>query len=51
MRSRRAWAAVCLLLVPVVASSSATASNDPLRDRKSSVDGQIDQLKSTLEGA
>jgi murein DD-endopeptidase MepM/ murein hydrolase activator NlpD len=42
---------VSLLLVPVVVSSSAFASNDPLRDRKSSVDGQIDQLKETLEGA
>jgi murein DD-endopeptidase MepM/ murein hydrolase activator NlpD len=51
MRSWRAWAAVSLLLVPVLASGSAIASNDPLRDRKSSVDGQIDQLKETLEGA
>jgi murein DD-endopeptidase MepM/ murein hydrolase activator NlpD len=42
---------VSLLLVTVVASSSALASSDPLRDRKSSVDGQIDQLKETLEGA
>jgi murein DD-endopeptidase MepM/ murein hydrolase activator NlpD len=40
-----------VLLLTLVASSSASAANDPLRDRKSSVDGQIDQLRETLEGA
>jgi murein DD-endopeptidase MepM/ murein hydrolase activator NlpD len=51
MRKWRAWTAVSLLLVTVVASDAALASNDPLQNRKSSVDGQIDQLKETLEGA
>src|SRR4051794_5669259 len=51
MRKWRAWTAVSLLLVTVVASDAALASNDPLQNRKSSIDGQIDQLKETLEGA
>src|SRR3954447_25009365 len=51
MRHWRAWAAVPLLLAIVVASNTASASTDPLQNRKSSVDGQIDQLRETLEGA
>jgi murein DD-endopeptidase MepM/ murein hydrolase activator NlpD len=51
MRKWRAWTVVSLLLVTVVASDAALASNDPLQNRKSSIDGQIDQLKETLEGA
>src|SRR4051794_4876105 len=51
MRRWRAWAAVPLLLAILVASNTASASTDPLQNRKSSVDGQIDQLRETLEGA
>src|SRR4051794_23182899 len=55
MRGWRAWAAVPVVLATAVPAllmtGSASASNDPLQDRKSSVDGQIDQLKETLEGA
>src|SRR5690242_6740680 len=51
MRRWQAWATVPFLLVTVVVSGSASASNDPLKDRKSSVDGQIGQVRETLEGA
>jgi outer membrane protein TolC len=40
-----------VLLAGVLATAPASASNDPLQSRKSHVDGQIDQLRETLEGA
>jgi murein DD-endopeptidase MepM/ murein hydrolase activator NlpD len=55
MRRWRVWAAAPVLLATILAAvlstRSASASNDPLQDRKNSVDSQIDQLKETLEGA
>jgi hypothetical protein len=54
MKGWRAWVtvpAVFVTAVTVLAGSGASASNDPLRNRKNSVDGQIDQVRETLEGA
>jgi murein DD-endopeptidase MepM/ murein hydrolase activator NlpD len=54
---RRTWATIVALLVVGIlgageaGSVAALPGRDPLQDRKSSVDGQIDQVRETLEGA
>jgi murein DD-endopeptidase MepM/ murein hydrolase activator NlpD len=57
VRARRSWAATAGLVVLAVLGAGevggvgALAAGDPLKDRKSSVDDQVDQVRETLEGA
>jgi murein DD-endopeptidase MepM/ murein hydrolase activator NlpD len=57
VRARRTWAAgVALFVLGALGAAEAgtgpaQAAGDPLKDRKSAVDGQIGQVRETLEGA